>query len=101
MALPSSSLAALARANTKSCSGVEMRQEASCVLVQKRSRVASSASSSWIGDEQVDALGEPARQREFGRLRGARGPGLDDQVAALVRVDGEIAEILRAARVAE
>ena len=41
--------AAVARANTNSCSGVEIRQEAPCVLVQKRARVGSSASSSWIG----------------------------------------------------
>src|SRR5262249_56448942 len=45
----SSSRAALARANTNSCSGVEIRQSAPWVLVQKRSRVGSSASSSWIG----------------------------------------------------
>src|SRR5215813_7057856 len=45
----SSSRAAVARANTNSCSGVVMRQAASWVLVQKRSRVGSSASSALIG----------------------------------------------------
>src|SRR5262249_52563942 len=45
----SSSRAAVARANTNSCSGVVIRQLASWVLVQKRSRVGSSASSALIG----------------------------------------------------